>query len=400
MKYDLVFEGGGAKGVVFSGALQTFEALGHTPGRLLGTSAGAITATALAAGYTPQEILNALAEKVDGHSALANFLGEPEPFTPLEIESSATRHLFRAVNLPLIPDRLEEKLDNLLLETLVARSSLRSVFAFIERGGWYSAANFLDWLRERLDSGTYHARPRRFSHLTLAQFYTQTHVDLSLIASDTTDGLMLVLNHRTAPDVPLVWAVRMSMSVPLLWAEVVWQKEWGKYRGRDLTDHTIVDGGILSNFPIELFVSRDPLVTAIMGPNQSDAVLGMLIDETLPVPGAAALSTPSPGSLQFNELRTVQRLNRLLDTVFNAHDKMLIDAFAHLVIRLPAKGYSITEFDMSDERRDWLVNAGQEAMQDYFARQMSQVSFDIQTDQQAQHMVQMADKMAVKMLSR
>ena len=211
---------------------------------------------------------------------------------------------------------------------------------------------------------------------------------------------MLVLNHRTAPDVPLVWAVRMSMSVPLLWAEVVWQKEWGKYRGRDLTDHTIVDGGILSNFPIELFVSRDPLVTAIMGPNQSDAVLGMLIDETLPVPGAAALSTPSPGSLQFNELRTVQRLNRLLDTVFNAHDKMLIDAFAHLVIRLPAKGYSITEFDMSDERRDWLVNAGQEAMQDYFARQMSQVSFDIQTDQQAQHMVQMADKMAVKMLSR
>ena len=42
MKYDLVFEGGGAKGMVFVGALQVFESLGHTPGRLMGTSAGAI----------------------------------------------------------------------------------------------------------------------------------------------------------------------------------------------------------------------------------------------------------------------------------------------------------------------------------------------------------------------
>lgn len=400
MKYDLVFEGGGAKGIVFSGALQVFEEQGHTPGRLLGTSAGAITATGVAAGYTAQEILDALSARVNGHSALANFLGEPEPFTPAEIENSATRHLFRAVNLPLIPDSVEEKLEDLLLESLVAKSSLRSIFAFIERGGWYSAANFLEWLRERLDSGMYQGRPRRFSGHTLAQFYNQTHVDLSLIASDTTDGLMLVLNHRTAPDLPLMWAVRMSMSVPLLWAEVVWQKEWGKYRGRNLTDHTIVDGGILSNFPIELFVSRDPLVTAVMGPNQSEAVLGMLIDETKPVPGAAARQPQSTGPLQFSELRTVQRLNRLLDTTFNAHDKMIIDAFANLVVHLPAQGYGITEFDMSDERREWLVNAGQETMQTYFDQQTGQISFDVQTDAQARHMVAMADKMAMKMLSR
>ena len=143
-----------------------------------------------------------MAEKVDGHSALASFLGEPEPFTQDEVKASATRHLFRAVNLPLIPDKVEEKLDDLLVDSLVAKSSLRSVFSFIERGGWYSADNFLTWLRQRLDSGTYKGRTRQFSHLTLAQFHAQTHVDLSLIASDTQDELMLVLNHRTAPDVP------------------------------------------------------------------------------------------------------------------------------------------------------------------------------------------------------
>ena len=77
------------------------------------------------------------------------------------------------------------------------------------------------------------------------------------MAADTTDSRMLVLNHRTAPDLPVVYAARMSMSVPLLWQEVIWQPEWGKYNGRDLTGHTIVDGGLLSNFPIELYLSGD-----------------------------------------------------------------------------------------------------------------------------------------------
>lgn len=50
MKYDLVFEGGGAKGMVFVGACEEFFRRGHSFDRLLGTSAGASTATLLAAG--------------------------------------------------------------------------------------------------------------------------------------------------------------------------------------------------------------------------------------------------------------------------------------------------------------------------------------------------------------
>lgn len=57
MKYDLIFEGGGAKGMVLVGAYEEFVRRGHTAGQLLGTLAGAITATLVAAGYTPAEIL-------------------------------------------------------------------------------------------------------------------------------------------------------------------------------------------------------------------------------------------------------------------------------------------------------------------------------------------------------
>jgi len=48
--FDLVFEDGGAKGTVFVGALQEFERRGEKARRLVGTSAGAITATLMAAG--------------------------------------------------------------------------------------------------------------------------------------------------------------------------------------------------------------------------------------------------------------------------------------------------------------------------------------------------------------
>ena len=65
MQYDLVFEGGGAKGMVFVGALREMERRGHTYGRFLGTSAGAIMATFAAAGLTMQEMLDALNEKDD-----------------------------------------------------------------------------------------------------------------------------------------------------------------------------------------------------------------------------------------------------------------------------------------------------------------------------------------------
>ena len=75
--FDLVFEGGGAKGSVFAGALEVFFAAGHQPARLVGTSAGAITATLLAAGYTPADMLAAVNEQRDGKPRFASFMDVP-----------------------------------------------------------------------------------------------------------------------------------------------------------------------------------------------------------------------------------------------------------------------------------------------------------------------------------
>ena len=49
MKYDLVFEGGAAKGSVFVGAWQEFNERGNEPGCRIGTSVRDINATLIAA---------------------------------------------------------------------------------------------------------------------------------------------------------------------------------------------------------------------------------------------------------------------------------------------------------------------------------------------------------------
>ncbi|MGE5311963.1 MAG: patatin-like phospholipase family protein, partial [Nitrospirota bacterium] len=252
-------------------------------------------------------------------------------------------------------------------ETLAQNPGARHFFAFVERGGWFAADRFVAWLKKKLDSGQWRGGQRRFSGMTLARFFAATQVDLSVVASDTSAGRLLVLNHRTAPDCPVVWAVRMSMSIPLVWNEVIWAAEWGAYLGRTLTGHAVVDGGMLSNFPIELFISDEPQVTKVMGPRQDAAVLGLLIDESLPVaPVARRRGILVDVNVKPGELRTVQRITRLIDTMTGAHDKMVIEEFDHLVARLPAAGYGTTEFDMSDERREALVKAGRDAMAAYF----------------------------------
>lgn len=398
MKYDLVFEGGGAKGIVLVGAFEVFSEAGHSFNRLLGTSAGAITAALLAAGYSAQEMLDALSERENGKPVFTGFLGEPAPFDQAAINNSAIRALLRNIDFTFLPQGIEDRLGDQLTTTLGTDRRFRNFFAFIERGGWYSADRFVRWMQEKLDAGEYQGKPRAFSQMTLAEFFEATQTELSVTASDITDGRLLVLNHRTAPDVPVVWAVRMSMSIPLVWNEVIWEAEWGKYQGRNLTGHAVVDGGMLANFPIELFISDAPYVTRLMGPKQANPILGFLIDESQIVQRPPVARGLVRVDIDPYQLRTVQRILRLVNTMTTAHDKMVIDEFRHLVVKLPAGGYGTTEFDLSDADRNALVDAGRAAMRHYFDAPPQPVSQAVGRGQAIQAASRIADEIATRIL--
>ena len=369
-QYDLVFEGGGAKGSVFVGALNVFlKEKKCTFRRLLGTSAGAITATLLAAGYTPDQMLEAVNERLpNGKPRFSSFLDVPKDFEEKDIQNSLIFAVFDKVDLPLIPESGENYMDKLIFKQLNKVDPFREIFSFIERGGLFSGETFVEWLEEKLDQ----AKPG-FGILTLKQLYEATHTDLSLVITDTKSKVKRVLNHRTAPDCPVKYAVRMSMSIPFVWQEVRWNSAWGLYLGEDISGNTIVDGGVLSNFPIDLMINGDTIDPRIMGdtdPNGADT-LGFLIDETLDVAGSDPLdedNDDSEDNLQQQRHKVIRRIKRLVDTMTGARDHAAMYQYSELICRLPAKGYGTTEFDMSDNRLNALLKAGENAMKNYFSQ--------------------------------
>ena len=364
MEFDLVFEGGGAKGLAFVGALQALERHGHAARRVIGTSAGSITALLVAAGYNADECMAAINERTpDGHSRFASFLQVPEFDENSPMNDSLRNWIQVELDNPLVPNLIEPVVDK-MVAGLLEKNLTRHLISLLEFGGWYMGDNLLSYLREKLDAGG-----RELGNTTLKEFYQQAGRDLSVVATDTTGREMLVLNHHTAPNCPTAWAVRMSMSCPLVWQEVIWRPEWGLYRGRNLSGHVVVDGGLLSNFPIKLFVSDDDEVEEIMGKGSaSDQVIGLLLDDASPVPGAEDTQKIASGAPSFLERSDVLgemmlRLQGMAETLLGAHDKSVMDTHKHMVCRLPAKGYGILEFDLTAERMAPILQSGEAAME-------------------------------------
>jgi predicted acylesterase/phospholipase RssA len=361
-QYDLIFEGGGAKGSTFVGALRAFYEKGYQPRRLIGTSAGAISATLLAAGFTPEEMLAAVNERLNGKPRFATFMDTPtiNDFSPEDKQASVMMELFQRADVPFIPDKLEASFDRLFIDALLKLPHYRQLFCFIECGGLFAGDKFLEWLQEKLAQKGFNA------DVTFAEFHAKTGNDLSLVTSDTDGVEMLVLNHRTAPDCPVTWAVRMSMSIPFVWREVVWQSSWGSYLGKDITGHRIVDGGVLSNFPIAL-VDNQPeqgsYEQLVMGDTVANdaGTIGLLIDEALAVAG----QPKKPSTKFITDFKTAQRVIRLIDTMTGGHDNVEILTHEQLVCRLPAQGYGTTEFDMDADRLNALIEAGHTAMSNF-----------------------------------
>jgi NTE family protein len=317
----------------------------------------------VAAGYSARELGVALGERqLDGTSRMANFLDVPADFTEDELDRSVLQKLFDKVDLPLVSESTERRIERALARGFLGIRAFRMLFSLLERGGVFAGDNLHAWMCERLD-----ARHPGLSQAGFADMAKRTGRDLSITVSDTTGEEMLVLNARTAPAFPVAWAVRASMSMPLVFQEVVWQRAWGTYRGRDVTGHVLIDGGVLSNFPFHLLTSDLAEIREVMGPQDQAGApnLGLLIDERMPVPGQ-----PPVGSSALDrvfELPALRRMTRLMETMLNAHDRAVIQASMANgeICRLPAQGYGSLEFGMTEARRAALIEAGRAATAAY-----------------------------------
>jgi NTE family protein len=199
-KYDLVFEGGGVKGIAFVGALKRLEEEGVQISRVAGTSAGAITASLVAAGYTADELKKLL---------------ESKDFS----DFADVKSLWK------------EKWYHLL-------SRIISLFHVASSYGIFSTTNFYNWIKELLIA-------KKITDFQSCPTY------LRVFAVDIIKQKLVQFDKDCASDCEVADAVRMSMSIPLFFKAKIKEKEF------------VVDGGILANYPIDTFNDQGGLVTTI-----------------------------------------------------------------------------------------------------------------------------------------
>jgi len=305
---DLVFEGGGVKGIGLAGAYRALSDRGFRHKRVAGTSAGAITAALVAAGYTAAELDRILAEV---------------PFADFKDRG--------------FPDQLPGgRLASLLLER-----------------GIYEGTAFERWMEELLRA----KGVTTFGDLRPSEDGSGgTGSCLKVIASDVTDRRMLILPDDAGdlgidPDaLGVAYAVRMSMSIPVFFEPVVHRNP------RTGRTHVIVDGGMLSNFPVWLFdcQDRDP----------SWPTFGLLLVEPDPKVPIGDRIEARTGEEERGSVLDFFR--SLAATMMAAHDRLYVEKATYArTIPIPTLGVGTTEFDITPERIQALHASGYRAASDF-----------------------------------
>lgn len=175
---------------------------------------------------------------------------------------------------------------------------------------------------------------------------------LKVIASDVTERKMLILpddakDFGIDPDkLSVAEAVRMSMSFPLFFIPI------RKRKFDDKKVHLIVDGGLLSNFPVWLFDSDGEPEWPTFGVK--------LVDDDL------TTSTGDRESL-FDIAQTllgpiVPFIWNMVSTALEAHDRLYIENHNFVrTIPVPSLGISTLNFALSTNNSEDLFQSGRNA---------------------------------------
>jgi len=286
---DGVFSGGGVKGYAFVGALEVVERKGFRFRRVAGTSAGAIVASLIASGFSSEEIRREM--------------DEMSPALFMDVKNSAYR------------------------------------FPFIKwitlywRMGLYKGHAFERWMRKTLmKKGV-----KEFSDLPTDA--------LKIIASDLSRGKMIVIPddlglYGIDPSrFSVAKAVRMSCSLPFFFEPVPLYNKRGE-------KCLIVDGGVLSNFPVWVFGDEQSLPLR--------PFLGFQLSARMDSYKAEPIKN------------AVDLFHGLFTTMKEAHDAKYISKYAATnIVFIPVESVKATDFKLSKADREQLVKVGRERTIDF-----------------------------------
>lgn len=321
---NLVFEGGGIKGIAYAGALMELEKRGilEKIKRVGGTSAGAITATLVALGYSNNEI----------------------------------NHIVKNM-------KFEDFLDD-------RWGVIRDTIDFLKKFGWCEGKKFRSWIANVIKAklGNTEATFNDIIRLNKKNRMKQLYI----IGVNLSTGYAEVFSHEHTPRMCIADAVRISMSIPFIFFPI-----------RGIRGDYYCDGGLIDNYPVRLF-DREKYLDYPQNARLTDyyeehnrsiknkkissyvynkETLGFRLDSNREIAVFRDQAEPVRNSIE----DIIDYIKAVLNALFNIQNSMhLHNDDWQRTIYIDTKGVKTMEFLLSESKKEELIKAGVEGVKKYF----------------------------------
>lgn len=322
---NLVFEGGGVKGIAYVGALEILEKekILKNIERVAGTSAGALIAVLLGLGYTKKDLKDIL-WNLDFKNFMDGSWG-------------------------------------------VVRNSKRLIADY----GWYKGDFFRELVGGYIEKKTGNSEST-FADIAKMKQNGKKFKDIYLVGSNLSTGYSEIFSYEHTPRVCLADAARISMSIPLFFAAV-----------QGMRGDVYVDGGLLDNFAIKIFdrtkymdsenYTRTSYYEEINNSLKANSrkitdyvynkeTLGFRLDNETEIAMYRDNAEPPIRKIDNFFDYTKALLSTLIDFQNNVH---LHSDDWQRTIYIDTLGVGSTDFEIKDEMKNNLVESGKKHTQEY-----------------------------------
>lgn len=297
----LIFSGGGIKGLAYAGAIKALEEkkLFQKVKRFAGASAGAITAALLAIGMSADEL-----DKQMSSVDFATFLQKSN----VDIEGLVDKPLesFCLKGVEVIADEIKKR-------------------------GLCDGSVFVQWLTSMF-------KLKGFDETTtFDQLYEKTGNELIIVLCYANCSKTVLAWHKSDETVnmPIVTAVRGSMSIPFVFEPLTWN------------NNTYVDGGTMYNYPIEVFDEE-------ISPEKT---LGFILSTQ------SSILTPP----RKEDDGILSHLACIYDAIMNvSYEYCFRMENHHRTVFIDSAGIGTLDFKLTEDQKKSLKDNGYKATMDYF----------------------------------
>ncbi len=310
---NLVFEGGGVKGIAYVGALKKLDRKGILKQikRVGGASAGAITAVLLSLDYSIDEL-----DKVLRNVDFRNFMDD----APWGV--------------------------------------IGDLYNLWNGYGIYGGEFFQEWIGKLI------AEKTDGPDTTFAALENSDYRDLRLVGANLSRGKPVLFSRQTTPDTSIKKAVRISMSLPFF------------FRSQTHDGDQYIDGGIYRNYPVKMFDRRkyvdDPnhireteyYAEAEGNRIYNQETLGFRLDTKTEIKQFLTDESAIP-SESIDGIRDF--VMNVMGAVFDLQNRLHLHSDDwQRTIYIDTIGVGTTDFDLKDEKKRELIEEGKKGVRKYF----------------------------------